>query len=297
MSTPTNPGREQPNTYAMQGISGDQELNRLQIQDRMITAAMGGVLPEQLDPTRFHRVLDIGCGAGLWLLEVARIYPKISLLIGIDANNKMLDYARMQAKALQVEKRVEFLQMDALLHMEFPDEYFDLVNTRFCMSWLRTWDWPKFLQECQRVARPGAVIRITETDGNGKNNSPALTQLRELTTKAFYQAGHNFREDNMIAQDLAHLLRQHGIQNVQTFPYAPKFRADTLEGQALAEDCKRAFRVLVPFLQKWTHMPDNYEDLYQQMALEVEQPNFTATWNLLTIWGTRLSTFSLPLRL
>lgn len=28
---------------------------------------MGGVLPEQQDPTRFRRVLNIGCGPGGWI--------------------------------------------------------------------------------------------------------------------------------------------------------------------------------------------------------------------------------------
>ena len=72
MSNPTNSSRHHPGTYAVQGAANDKELNRLRLQDQMISAVMGGVLPEQSDPARFEHVLDIGCGPGGWLLETAQ---------------------------------------------------------------------------------------------------------------------------------------------------------------------------------------------------------------------------------
>jgi ubiquinone/menaquinone biosynthesis C-methylase UbiE len=53
--------------------------------------------------------------------------------------------------------------MDALRRLEFDDHFFDLVNERYGMSYLRTWDWYKFLTECLRVTRPGGVITFTES--------------------------------------------------------------------------------------------------------------------------------------
>src|SRR6202023_551771 len=100
--------------------SNKEELSRLQIQDQMITAGMGGVLPEQPDPTIFQRVLDVGCGTGGWLIEMAKTYPSMSLLVGVDVSSKMLEYARTQAAAQQVDDRVHFASMDALLILEFP---------------------------------------------------------------------------------------------------------------------------------------------------------------------------------
>jgi SAM-dependent methyltransferase len=131
MSDPTNPRREQPSTYFVQDRSSEEELKRLHIQDQTITASMGGVLPEQPNPAIFQRVLDVGCGTGGWLIEVAKTYPSISLLVGVDVSGRMLAYAQEQAEAQQVSDRVEFRTMDALRMLEFPAHYFDLLNQRF----------------------------------------------------------------------------------------------------------------------------------------------------------------------
>lgn len=41
----------------------------------------------------------------------------------------------------------------------------------------------------------------------------------------------------------------------------------------------------MPFLRKWTRVPDDYEAIYQQMLCEMQQPDFVATWGMLTAWG------------
>ena len=168
MSTPpTDPRREHPSTYFVQDRSNEAELNRLQIQDQMITAGMGGVLPEQPNPAIFRRVVDVGCGTGGWLIEAARTYPAMSLLVGVDVSSRMLEYARTQAEAQQVSDRVQFRAMDVLRMLEFPADYFDLVNERLGSSFLRKWDWPKLLSEFQRVHRAGILAEAAEHAARG----------------------------------------------------------------------------------------------------------------------------------
>jgi ubiquinone/menaquinone biosynthesis C-methylase UbiE len=286
MSTPTDPRREHPSTYFVQDRSDQQELSRLQIQDQLVTTGVGGVLPEQPDPTIFARVLDVGCGTGAWLIEVAKTYPAMKLLVGVDISSKMLDYARAQAAAQGVSDRVQFAVMDALRMLEFPTGYFDLVNQRFAVSFLRTWDWPKLLSEYQRVTQPGGMIRITETDFTFESNSPALTRLNQLAVQAFQHAGHFFSsEKHGLTSQLTRLLYQYGLQNVQTRANTLHYRAGTVEGQHFYEDMKYAHRTVLPFLRKWIHVPDDYEELYQQELIEMQQPDFVATWDLLTAWG------------
>jgi ubiquinone/menaquinone biosynthesis C-methylase UbiE len=288
MSTPTDPQREHPNTYFVQDRSNEDELKRLAAQDQMITTSMGGALPEQPDPARFQRVLDVGCGTGGWLIEAAKAYPSMSLLIGVDASGRLLDYARAQAEAQQIQERVEFRLMDALRMLEFPTGFFDLVNMRFGMSFLRTWDWLKLLQEFQRVTRPGGIVRVTEPEMVSESNSPAQRRLLQLNVQAAHQAGLAFAPDGKgVLSGVPRLLRQHGLEQVQTRVYTLEYRSGTPEGQLFVEDTTRVFRTALPFLRKWTHVPDDYEAIYQQMLAEIHQPDFVATWKMVTAWGKR----------
>jgi ubiquinone/menaquinone biosynthesis C-methylase UbiE len=285
MPIPPEPKREHPSTYPVQDRSNQEELSRLQIQDHLFTVNMGGVLPEQPDPTVFSRVLDVGCGTGGWLIELAQTTPTCTMLVGVDVSQTFVEYARAQAEAAQVSDRVEFHVADALRILEFPSRYFDLVNHRAGMGWLRTWDWRKLLDEYQRVCRPGGVVRITEPEW-AVSNSPALSRLSELLVQAFSQAGHLFTptRDGLTSR-LASLLQQHGLQQVQTRVSTLQYHAGTPEGHHFFEDIKLVFRVVLPFLHKWIQVPDDYDEICQQMLREMQQPDFVATLDLLTAWG------------
>ena len=281
------PPREHPSTYFVQDRSNLDEMARLEMQDRLVTAGMGGVLPELVDPTNLRRVLDVGCGTGGWLIETARTYPMIEKLVGGEISGKMVEYARAQAEEQHLSGRVEFQTMDALRILEFPPASFDLINHRFGMGWLRTWDWKKLLLEYQRVCRPGGIIRITEASVSYESNSPALNILNNLLLEAFYRSGRLFNASREgLTGELVHLMSQHGIADVQTQVHTLVYRAGTVEGQGLREDIARLFRVSLPFLQKWINVLGDYEEIYQQALREIQQPEFVATGYPLTAWGT-----------
>lgn len=289
MSSQTNPRRVHPGTYFVQDRANEEEFVRLHIQDQMVTALMNGTLPEQPDPTIFRRVLDVGCGTGRWLIEAARTYPTMSLLIGVDVNERLIASARAEAEAQQVSDRVEFHTMDALRMLEFPENYFDLVNQRFGWSFLRTWEWPHLLHEYRRVARPGGVIRITEANMQQPPSEevyPALARLNRLLLQAFYQAGHFFKaEDDGVTSQLSRLLQQYGFQEAETRLYSLEYEAGTTEARYLFENTKHLYRTVVPFLRRWIQVPDDYDALYQQGLEEMRQPGFVAIWSFMTAWA------------
>ncbi len=276
--------QEYSSAYFVQDRSNQAEKERLAIQDAFITAGMGGVLPEQPDPSVFRRVLDVGCGTGGWLIAVAQAYPQIEHLVGVDISHTMVADARSQAEAAHVSDRVTFVAMDALRMLEFPTGFFDLINQRAGASYLRTWEWAKLLQEYRRVAHRDGTIRITEFDLTPTSTSPALTQLCHLLTQALYHAGHLFTPESQgITDALAHLLTQHGCEQVQTRICTLDYRVGTSQG--LLDDVRIGFRTLLPFLQRWTVVPESYEDLYQQALTDIQLPTFVGTGRLLTAWG------------
>jgi ubiquinone/menaquinone biosynthesis C-methylase UbiE len=286
MPTPLEPWKKEiRGTYVIH--DSEKELSRLTIHGRLMTAIMGGVLSEQPDPTVFRRVLDVACGPGGWVIETAKTYPTMSL-VGIDINKEMIKYARAQAEADQIHDRVEFHAMDALLVLEFPPASFDLVNLRLGFGFLRTWDWPKMLSELLRVNRPGGVIRVTEPDIIPQSNSPALTRLFEMSLCALGRAGHLFTQGSTgVIDHLPRLLDQYGCQQVQTKAHAKEYRAGTVEGEAFCEDWTLMFQTIRPFIQKWGCASKDYEVIYQRAVHEMHQPDFLATINLLTAWGSK----------
>jgi ubiquinone/menaquinone biosynthesis C-methylase UbiE len=278
---------DNPSTYMVQDRKNQKELSRLVIQDQMVTTVMGGVLPEQADPTIFQRVLDVGCGPGGWIIEAARTYPTMSL-VGIDISQRMIKYARTQAETQQVSDRVEFRVMDALRTLEFANASFDLVNVRFGVSYLRTWDWPEFLLELLRVTHPEGIIRITDIEIGTQSSSPALMRHWETLVCAFYRAGHLFTQESTgLVGHLARLLDQYGCDQVQTKAYAIECQAGTAEGKAYCEDTVLAFQTVRPFIQKWNCACPDHEANYQRALDEMKRPDFFATMNLVTTWGSK----------
>ncbi len=277
--------RPHPSTYLVRNSFTQQERERIRLQDEMLTFMMGGVLPEQPDPSLFHEVLDVGCGSGAWLIEAAKTYPGMTRLVGVDASGNMIEYARAQAEAAGVADRVEFHVMDVLRLLEFPDDTFDLVNQRLGGSYVRIWEWPDILQKYQRIVRPHGTLRITECDAP-QGNSPAFSQLNEIFLTALFNAGHlKTRQANEMRDLLPALFAAQNFQHIQTCAHPLRYMAGTRTGELFAEDMKYIFRDFVPFFRKWTRLPDNYEAIYQQALVEMQQADFVGRWNFLTVWG------------
>lgn len=278
---------DNPNTYVILDRQKDREMRRLLVQDHMLNESMGGVLPEQPDPTIFQRVLDVGCGPGGWLIETAKAYPWMRL-DGLDISQSTIAYARVKAEDEGVSDRVRFHVMDALRMIEFRTDTFDLVNLRASVSFVRTSDWPKMLSELQRVARPGGVIRITEPEISQQVNSPALLRLFEMGICALYRAGHLYTAEAVgLTSHLERLCKEAGFQHVQVKPYALEYQSGTPQGDALTEDVEQGLGLIRPFLQKWGCASDDYSAIYQQALDEMKRPDFKAVWNFLTIWGNK----------
>ncbi len=278
---------EQPTTYFVQDRQNKNELFRLAIQDQIITQKMGGIFPEQDDPASIQRVLDIGCGTGSWIIEAAQTYPTMSL-VGIDISPRMIEYAQKIANAQSISDRVKFQVMDALNPLEFPTESFDLVNIRLGSSFMRTWDWPRLILEMLRITRPGGVIRIMESGVISDNENGEHIHLHRMFICALFRAGHLFEEESTgLTQRLPDLLKQLGVQNVQSRDYELVYQAGTEAGESYYENFRHLFQILRPFLDKWGCAPEEYDAIYREALSEIQYPQFCAHWHFLCTWGTK----------
>ena len=66
---PTVPQKDENNYFI--DPENASEMARLMHQDRLTSLGMGGIFPERADFSPVHDVLDIGCGPGGWVLDMA----------------------------------------------------------------------------------------------------------------------------------------------------------------------------------------------------------------------------------
>lgn len=99
-------------------------------------------------------ILEIGCGAGLTSVDLARLGYTIE---AVDRVEDMIDLTRQNAIKFGVEEQIHTGVMDAS-NLEFPDQTFDLVIALGVVPWLP--DLMKALNEISRVLVPGGFVLI-----------------------------------------------------------------------------------------------------------------------------------------
>jgi ubiquinone/menaquinone biosynthesis C-methylase UbiE len=293
----TNPQEGRTNTYLNDPESG-AEMARLLNQDHMLNEAMGGLLPELGNLDGIHDVLDIACGPGGWVQELAFARPDIEVT-GFDISQAMISFACQQAQVQRLEN-AHFLVMDATQPLQFADNSFDLVNARTIAGFMRTSLWPKLVKECVRILRPGGILRLTETDTWGVSNKEAFQRLMNLSYRAAHLTDHCFDPIGQtfgITALLERFLAQAGCQDIRSRATAINFSAGAKMHQAMLENVRVFFKLIQPLqLRLRSQFPDagmpNQEELdylYNLMLAEMLDEEFAAIFYLLTVWGQKPS--------
>jgi len=282
----------QENSYVIDQESG-AEMARLVDLDHMATRHMGGLFPPHLDLSTVHTILDVACGPGGWVQEVAFAHRDKQVL-GIDISAAMLEYARAQAK-VQGLKNTQFQFMDATSSLTFPDASFDFVNARFTVGFLWKEAWPHLIAEYARILRPGGILRLTETDsaGIGITSSLALEKYVKLIGRALFRTGRTFcpAEEGGhfgITPRLRGFLSQAGLQQIHEYPHMINYSAG-MEGYSQnTKNLQVALKLMEPFFQKTgAATKEELEQLHQQMMVEMFQQDFCGIWYFMSITGQK----------
>src|SRR6266498_2668932 len=118
------------------------------------------------------KVLDVGCGPGTWLLEMALDYP--------EAHFTGIDISPMYPKEIK-PINVDFEEVDITKGLPFDDETFDFVVMRNMVTAISEDDWRFALKEFERICKPGGFVEILEFEIPGLNLG--------LNTKRIIEAG------------------------------------------------------------------------------------------------------------
>ncbi|CAG8634294.1 14522_t:CDS:2, partial [Funneliformis mosseae] len=117
------------------------------------------------------RVLDVCCGPGYWVLDMAKTYPK-STFIGMDISPTFSEREKMT--------NVAFLECNVHDGLPWPNDTFDFVYQRYAWASYNEVQWKNIISEITRVCKPGGMIELMEFDWEFKNNSPIAMNYQKL---------------------------------------------------------------------------------------------------------------------
>lgn len=276
------------NTYFLDSES-PTEMARLINLDRITTLAMGGPLAGITNPSTLHNLVDLGCGPGGWVLDVAFELPEAEVE-GVDVSRIMVDYANARARTQQLPN-ASFGVMDITQPLDFPDNAFDLVNARFLVGVLPKERWTSFIAECTRILRPGGSIRLTEMVDAGTSNSPAFERLQSLLYQAFWRAGYSFSVDGTtlgITHTIPYLLRTAGYQDVRRQAHTLEFSVNTDGWMDFYRNAEVGYKIGQPFyIKTGVATQEELDRLHQQMLIEMHYDEFCGMWHYMTFLGKK----------
>lgn len=283
---PAENSSHEPTTYVVDAEAA-LEMARLLQQDQLMTEHLGGLFPERSDMTGIERILDLACGPGGWALQCAHTYPEITV-VGIDKSHRVIAYAQTQA-FVHGTTNTHFQLMDILTPLDFPDGSFDLINARLILGFMTPTAWPKLLQECRRLLRPGGILRLTEAE-YGLANGRTFERVSALFTTALYKAGQSFSPDGRhigITPMLGRLLRQGGYQEVNHLAAAIEFSVGTPAHESVYQNMMTLLQLIPPFLLHWeVTTQEEFAALSAQFLDEMRQEDFCGVCYYLTAWGS-----------
>ena len=273
------------NTYFLDE-SNPAELARLIKQANMTSRAMNWLFPPGIDLSAFQAVLDVACGPGNWVLDVAFHHPHLEVL-GIDISDQMITYARARASSQGLENAI-FAYGDATRMLYSEAAAFDFVNARFLVGLMQPEQWPGLVVECQRILRPDGVLCLTEGE-RAFTNSPAYQRYSRFISQSLHITGRSFSVDGLdlaITAVLGKVMRDAGLHSVE-------LQSHTLEvsyGQEgyldWLEDCKILFELAKPLICRCLPITrEELDSLYTQVLIEMRQETFCGVGYFLSAWG------------
>ncbi len=141
-----------------------------------------GLILELLDPGPEEKILDAGCGTGIFTLD---ILARKAHVIGLDISHQML----MHAKKYAPENSFPKVRSD-MLYLPFKDNSFDKSVSITALEFVS--DAKSAIDELIRVTRPGGCIVIATLNSLSswatRRKAKMLNEQRHVLKHAFFRS-------------------------------------------------------------------------------------------------------------
>ncbi|MFF4792136.1 class I SAM-dependent methyltransferase [Streptomyces sp. NPDC001276] len=142
------------------------------------------------------RVLDVGCGPGVFAGRLAEAVGPGGRVVGVDPSAPMVEYATRHAGR---SANCRFV-LAAAQHLDLPDGEFDVVTSTFAMHHIPEGHRKTALAQMYRVLRPGGRLLIADAFPSGPV-APRVT--RAIAGMMVHGVAHGeVTEDPMSAADV-----------------------------------------------------------------------------------------------
>ena len=106
-----------------------------------------------------RKILDLGCGSGMWTWTLGRLTRRQELIVGIDVDMELL-----RSAIKRLNRKADFVAADAA-NLPFRPNYFDLTTCRRLLINLQSRKRRKVISE---------MVRVTRMDGMASSVEPSL---------------------------------------------------------------------------------------------------------------------------
>ncbi len=266
----------------------ENEMAHLLLQHRYLSECMGGVLPTSLDLSHVKRVLDVNCGAGGWVYELAWNHPSL-YVTGTDGRPEYVEKAQELVSLLG---NAEVVRQD-IRHLSdeiAPPVSFDLVHARFLVSMLRPQEYPAILTSLVRRCRVGSLFVWDELEFP-ITNSPACQAFYALIQGRLKAAERAFSPAYAlgITPMMRSWIQEAGCKVTLDRVYAIEVLSGTKGLYTFAWQMWKLGKQMRSFLlEAGVATEESYEELCTQALREILDDSFCGLMYVRTLVGERI---------
>ena len=238
------------------------------------------LVPVEVDLSKVWRMLDVACGSGQWVRDMATWSPDMTV-VGLDRQEAVVEQARRLSHIWRLDN-TGFLVGD-MHHMDaIEDNSFELVHARFLGPVVAPQQWPSLLQECLRVCCSGGTLVWTEA-AFPTTNSAACLRWWEWMKQAITQLGYTPDVTPYMERLLGDVNHGDGVQ-VRRVETVLDITTDSPFHTQVYRHISSVLDAMKPLLLT-TGVADQQEldAMCQQMTIDVYSDPFQATWTLTTM--------------